>query len=82
MSYKMTEIYVVMYHHWQYTGLEPGRVLNLTLEGENSTTPPSSPMVDVVRLIIGKTSSCTMYILAVSKLDTVTRCQHASSTVY
>ncbi len=39
MSYKITEIF---YHRWQYTGFEPVRVLNLALEGENSTTPPSS----------------------------------------
>ena len=47
----MTEIYyLVIYHHWQYTGFEPGRVLNLALEGENSITPPSSQMVEVCKI--------------------------------
>ncbi len=47
MLYKITErYYLVIYHHWQYTGFEPGRVLNLALEGENSTISPSSPMVE------------------------------------
>ncbi len=79
MSYKITEIF---YHRWQYAGFEPGRVLNLALEGENSTTPSSSLMVEVSKIDNRKTFSCTMSNLAVSKLDTVTRCQHASSEVY
>ena len=56
MSYKITEIYYfVIYYHRQYTGFEPGRVLTLALEGENSTTPPSSPMVDVRKIDNQKT---------------------------
>ena len=47
MSYKITEIF---YNRWQYTGFEPVRALNLTLEGKNSTTPPSSLMVEVGKI--------------------------------
>ncbi len=47
MSYKITEIF---YHCWQYTGFEPVLVVNLALEGENSTTTPSSLMVEVSKI--------------------------------
>ena len=32
--------------HRQYTGFEPVQVMNLGLEGENCTTPPSSLIVE------------------------------------